>query len=339
MEALEKEAFDVVASLVRTFPQSETPLALMGTVHARFGDGAEAMKCWTKCLEMNPRRADVHASMAKFAFDSGQYEQAAERWRKAMEISPTLRGGRIGLARVLMGLGQGKQAAVMLEEEIQAAPDQAVSQSLLGKAYLGLGQFDKAREHYLRAVTLKPDYTRAYYGLSMACARLGEDSQARGYMEEFRKLKARDRDKAVDGKRKYNDLAAVAQLVALAYTQAGMLHRSAGNPTKAEQHWTKAAELDPKNPICRDMLVSLYLRSRKYADALPVCRQLVTMYPKNARHHAKLGAVHAQLNQLDAALADLERAIELDPDNPQYRDLYQRIRLAKGLSPKEGTKQ
>jgi len=339
VEALEKEAFDVIARLVRNFPQSETPLALMGTVHVRFGDGAEAMKCWEKCLKMNPRRADVYASMAKFAFEAGQYEQAAERWRKAMEISPALRGARIGLARALMGLGQGRQAAELLEKEIEVAPDQAMSQSLLAKAYLGLGQFAKARDHYRRAVTLKSDYTKAYYGLSMACARLGENSQALEHMEKFRKLKARDRDKAVDGKRNYNDLAAVSQLVALAYTQAGMLQQSAGNPSKAQQHWIRAAELDPKNPICRTMLVSLYSRTGRYAAALDVCKQLVKMSPKTASHHARLGILHAQLKQLDAALADIERAVELDPDNQKYRSLHQRIRQMKGLPPGEGTKQ
>jgi tetratricopeptide (TPR) repeat protein len=339
VEALEKEAFDVVARLVERFPQSATPIALMGTVHARFGDGAKAMKWWEKCLEMDPRRADVHASMAKFAFDADQYEQSVKRWKMAMEINPAIRGGRVGMARALMSLGKGKEAALTLEKEIAIAPDQAISQSLLGKAYLGLGQFDKAKKHYRQAVTLKSDYTRAYYGLSMACARLGQDSQAQEHMEKFRKLKAKDRDKAVDGKRNYNDLAAIGQLVALAYTQAGMLYKGAGYPADAEQHWLKAAKLDPKNPICRAMLASLYSRSRRYADALRITEQLVKMSPKIAVHRARRGALHAQLNQLDAALADLERAIELDPDNQQYRDLYQRIRRAKGLPSEEGTKQ
>jgi len=172
----------------------------------------------------------------------------------------------------------------------------------------------------------------------MACARLGRNARAREYMEKFRELKSRDRDSEVKGKRTYDDVSAVRQLVALAYTQAGMLYQGNGHLIEAEQHWDKAAALDPKNPICRAMLASLYKRSLRYAEALKMYEQLVKMRPKDAGHHARLGIVYGQLNQFDAALAALERAIELDPDNRQYRTIYQEIRRAKGARPGEGKK-
>jgi len=339
VKALEAEAFEVIDRLMKSFPGNATPLALMGTVHERFGNGGEAMKWWTRCLKMDPRRADVHASMARFALGAGQYEQAVERWRKAMKIKPAIPGGRIGLGGALMGLGKAKEAVAILEEEIAAAPGRAKPHSLLGKAYLESGQFDKAEKQYRRAVSLQGDLTGAYYGLSMACARLGQKARAREYMEKFRKLKSRDRDNEVNRKHAYDDVPAVRQLVALAYTQAGMLYKGSGYLIQAEQHWDKAAALDPKNPICRAMLGSLYVRSLKYAKALKMYKQLVKMLPRNAGHHVRLGIIHGQLKQFDAALAALERAIELDPDNQQYRKIYQEIRQASGTPPGEGKKQ
>lgn len=337
VKALEAEAVEVIERLMRRFPNRPELLVLMGSVHARFGDADKATKCWEKSLETAPRRADAHASIARVAQGAGRYEQSAERWKKALEIDPAIRGGRVGLARALMGLGKGEQAVSVLLEEIARAPREALPQYILGKAYLELGQFDKAVNCYRTAVELNPEFTRAYYGLSMACARLARDDEAREHMEKFRELKSRDRKKFVDGKRRYDDTAAVGQLVALAYTQAGLFYQSNGCLIEAEQHWLKAAELDPKNPICRTMLASAYKRTLRYAEALRMYRQLVKMSPGNADYHVGLGIMHAQLNQLDAALEALRRAVELDPENRKYRKIHQEIRRKKGLESGEDT--
>ncbi|MDP6547115.1 MAG: tetratricopeptide repeat protein [Phycisphaerae bacterium] len=338
VKALETEAFEMIGRLMKTFPERPAPMVLMGTVHARFGNGSEAQKCWEKSLEMDPRCAEAHAAIARFAQSTGRYEQAEARWKKAIEINPKTPGGRLGLARAMLGLGKGEQAALLLQEEIEADPGQAMSHCLLGKAYLELARFDKAKKHYQAAVALKSDFIRAYYGLSMACARLSQTDQARKYMETFRKLKSEERDNVVERKRRYDDVVAIEQLVALAYTQAGMFYKSNGYFLEAEQHWRKAADRDPRNPICRTMLGSLYAQNLRYAQALQMYEQLVKISPRNAAHHAGLGIVRVQLNQLDGALAALKCAVELDQDNPKYRKLYQEIRRMKGLVSGEGTR-
>jgi len=338
VQELKKEAREVIARVIEDFPHSAVPHVMMGAMHARFGNGAEAMKCWEKCLKIDPRHLDAHAAMAVLALDAGQYEQAVKRWRKAMEIDPEVAGGRIGLARALMGLGKAKQAASVLEQELAKSPNQAPARTFLGKAYLVSGQFEKAGEHYKAAIAVQSDYSRAYYGLSMVCARLGRKDQARRYMEKFRKLKARDRAAAVNRKGRYRDVAAVRDLVALAYTEAGVFYRAGGYPIRAEQHWLKAAEFAPTNPVCRAMLGSLYTANLRYAEALRIYEQVVKLSPDSAEYRMRLGTLHVQLGQLDAGMAALERAIELDGDNRQYRKIYQEIRRRKGLPPAEGTR-
>jgi len=325
VEALEREALEVSERLVGHFPKSATPLAMMGTMHARFGNSAEAMTWWKKSLEKDPRRADVHASMAQLAFSVGQYEQAAGRWQKALEFGPSRPGVRVGLARALMGLGRLKEAVETLKKEIEASPGQVQAQSFLGKAYLELGELDSAREHYGAAVALQGDYAQAHYGLSMACARLGQTEQARKHLETFRKLRAAERDKEVGHKRAYDDVVRTRQLVALAYTEAGMVYSRGRYEATAERYWRKAADLDPKNPICRTLLASLLARHLKYDEALKICERVVKMSPDNAVFLAKLGIVRAKLNRFDAALSALARAIDLDGDNQKYRDIQKDI--------------
>jgi len=337
VEALKKEAYDVIDRLIKDFPHDPTPHVVMGAVHARFGNGAEAMKCWNKCLEMNPRHLDAHAAMAVLALDEGQYEKAARRWRKAIEIDPNVPGGRVGLGRALMGLGKAKEAVAVLEEKIAATPGHLPSLLLLGKAYVVLGELAKAETHYRAAIAIEGDCTPAYYGLSMICTRLGREDQARRHMEKFRKLKAAERDKGVEFRLRYKDEPNVRRLVGLAYAEAGVFYRACGHLLKAERHWLKAAEFDPGNPVCRSMLGTLYTATGRYAQALGMYKQAVKLSPENAEYQMRLGTLHAQLSQFDEALAALKRAIELDGDNRQYRKIYQKIRRKKGLGPEEGT--
>jgi len=52
-----------------------------------------------------------------------------------------------------------------------------------------------------------------------------------------------------------------------------------------------------------------------------VCRQLSRIEPDRGDHWLKLALLRVRLDDLEGAKSALERALELDPDNAQYREL------------------
>lgn len=297
----------------------------MGMVHARFGSVAEAMKWWEKCLEVNPKHPEVYDAMANIAMRKQEYQRAVKLWRQTLQINPRMPGVRNGIARALMGLGRISEAVAVLEEEIKIAPGQRLSHNLLGKAYLQLAEFEQARNCYEAALQVQPDYAKAHYGLAMAYARLGQMEKSREYMQKFQEVKGVDREVETDRKRVHQDLPSVRQLVALAHTEVGRVYRERGYLREAEEHWLRAAVLDPKNFICRSQLARLYVHNGSFEEAIKLYQELAAAHPKIAGFHLKLGILLGRMNQKDAALAAVQRAIRLDPDNASYRQIYQEI--------------
>ena len=148
-------------------------------------------------------------------------------------------------------------------------------------------------------------------------------------MEKFRTFRAADRDADTGRKRSRRDLASVRRLVALAHTSVGVTYHAKGFLYRAEQHWQRAAELDPKDGTCRLQLAALYRDGGKYGKALPICEQLLQIDPSNAVFHMNLGILLAQMNRIEAALAEVQRAIDLEPHDAKYRRIYQQIQQKK----------
>lgn len=152
--------------------------------------------------------------------------------------------------------------------------------------------------------------------------------------------------------------------VAHTHTDIGRVYNEKGYPDKAKQLWQKAVILDPNNIDCRFHLSALYLKNRKPLDALKLYEQITLIDPKNGVSYFFIGNISAQLSRFDDAekaykkvievapkrsegyhaLARLylqlnrnlpeakklaARAVELDPDNMQYRRTQQLIQERK----------
>jgi len=333
-EALKKEEIEVATRLMEDLPDSPSALALAGTVHSRLGNSAKAAKYWEKCLELDPRHAEVHHHLGWIALRKGQHEKAAALFRKALEISPNLPGVHYRLACAMMFLGRSADAIAPLEKEIQISPKAAESHYLLGQAHLQLNECELAKKNYEAALRIRPDHRNACYGLAIVCARLGEREHARAYRERFKKLKAKELRALIDESESFDDLAAMQQRLATTHTGAGQVCHKHGHHRKAEAHWRRAATVDPKNVACRKLLASMYQSSNRERDALEMREQLREIDPEDAINWLNIGVLNARLQQFAAAEKAFRKAVELAPQSSQgYRALaVLRLRTRKGLS-------
>jgi tetratricopeptide (TPR) repeat protein len=326
IEALKSEGIEAARRLMEDYPNSPHAVGLMGMVHQVQGNAEEAMKCWRRCLELNPRMADVYNSMSLTAYRSGQHDEALKLSRRALELAPNMPGVHNRLGRVLVDMGKPKEAIAVLEEGTRLFPKDSQGPYLLGQAYLQSKEHARAKTCYQRAIALQDDHWRAHYGLAAIYMLLQQHDKARQHMARFKTLKARKEDVVTNKEVGYDDLRMERVILAKTHTDVGMIYSNSGDRGKSEEHWRRAALLDPKNTACRIRLVGLYRSTARPREALVVCLQLGELEPENPVTHLNISLLYAELKQYDAAMSAIERARALAPANVRIWQVYETIK-------------
>src|SRR4030042_6240088 len=217
-------------------------------------------------------RKDLHRFNFKNSFEiDNSYIRDAEaikHWRKALQIGPELPRIHNEIARALMGLGRQTEAIEELEKDIQISPDAGRSYFLLGQLYLQREEYEKAKKCYEKTIAIDPNHTNAYYGLFTLCTRLKDSDPARRYMATFRKLKAEDMKTLKDRNDAFGDLVRMRKGASETFLLAGQMYGLKGDVQKAENHLTRAVQLDPGNVDCLYRLAYLYLMSNAATESL-----------------------------------------------------------------------
>jgi tetratricopeptide (TPR) repeat protein len=333
--ALRAEQLRTAEQLVAAFPQSDDAVYLLGLVHNDQGDTAAAMKFWQKSLELDPSRADANDSLGNALLLRDEYEKAEEYFRKALAIDPGLATANARLASTLIHQGRMREAASVLEKSRSL---NAEGHRLLGAAYQQSGEFEKAKASYMKAVALNSDLTEAYYGLSKVLNRLGEREQADKYFQTFSVLRERADEKGRQVRANYDTLAITQKSVAQTHTDVGRVYVKAGRVREAEALWLKAAELDPKNSLCRLQLAVIYQQTGKHHEALKYYEEIAKADPNDPLVQLNMGRVWMKLNDTEQAEQAFTQALRLAPNQPESHSslaelyLQNRIKLAEAVA-------
>jgi tetratricopeptide (TPR) repeat protein len=362
--ALREEQLDVARTLLAAFPDDTNAAFLIGMAYFEQGNVVEAEKHLEQSLKLQPLRADACDHLGRIALLKGQYDKALVLFNRAFEIDPGTPGINFRIAKAHVFLGKLDDAVSELQKDIELFPDAGDSYSLLAETYLQLKEYQKAKENFETAIRIKPDNTKAYYGLATACARLGLKDQSKEAQQKFRQFEAEDQKAGRHWRQVLEPLMVTRRSVAHTHTDIGRVYNEHGYPDKAEQLWRKAAVLDPNNIDCRFHLSALYLQNSKPLDALKLYEQITQIDPENGIGYFFIGNINARLNRFDdaekaykkvievapnrsegyhaLALLYLQlnrnlpeakklaaRAVELEPDNMQYRSTQQLIQERK----------
>jgi tetratricopeptide (TPR) repeat protein len=109
----------------------------------------------------------------------------------------------------------------------------------------------------------------------------------------------------------------------------GMLEEQEGNVPRAELAYRKALELSPAlAAACNNLAMLLAARDTQLDEALDLATRAARSAPQSPGYLDTLAHVQHRLNRTAEAVATARRAVELQPENPQWR-----ARLASLLAP------
>jgi tetratricopeptide (TPR) repeat protein len=325
LEDLKREAARIAEDLLEAFPESTEALALSARVEFHLGNRTEALRILKHSAEANPNEAATHYSIGYILVNSGKPEEAVESLCRAMALGPEDPRFPPLLAESLMRTGRVDDAIAVLERHVRSATASVAAVAALGQGYLLRREYQKAKGTFELILRTEPDNPNALYGLARACSGLRQREAAQAHMQQFTEAESKRHRKKLEDLRDREDAAQTRQFFTRTLIEAGQEYRKHERLEKAEEMFCEAAAFAPKNVEPRAELMSLYEQAGQDGNTLLVCEDLCEIYPENADYWYDVGVLRARLRNLDAALAAIRRAVELDPGNSKYRQAQQML--------------
>lgn len=335
----------------------------MGWAAMAKGQYEEAIGHWRKAVEIDPQMPGVHNATARALTALGRQTEAIEELKKEVEISPHSSFSYFLLGQQYLQQKDYEKARKSYEKAIELEPNNTSAYYGLFTVYTRLSQPAKAQQHLasfkkLKAEDMKvlKDRNDAYNDLlevRKGVAEMYMDA-SRIYFEQGKLQQAEEllkRGATLDP----NNTEYLMRLAAM--------YQTGGRAPEALEMLKKVIGIEPNEPVCYLNIGLLYSQLRRTTDAEESFHKVISLAPRSsdgyrelAQLYLKMGIELKQARQLaekavelapvainymvlsracdkngDAAgaLSAIKKAVELEPSNPIYQQIYQMLQKRK----------
>ncbi|MBE2251731.1 MAG: tetratricopeptide repeat protein, partial [Myxococcus sp.] len=229
---------------------------------------------------------------------------------KKAEMGPSELGKALALkAETLVVEQKLNEALPIFEEALKADPKNAFTQGRMARVLTVLNQPEKAMPLFRDATAAAPENIEYTEGYLSSLILLGKMDEATSVMKS---ANARFPGNAM-----------------LSYLS-GRVSDALDDSKAAEDGYKRAIAADPTITDAHLYLSRLYVRFRRYSDALPVLEQGLERDKKNAALHVGMGELAFHERQLDRADAEFKQASELNTHSSEAFRGLSMVALEKG---------
>jgi len=291
------------------------------------GEYTEAIKELQQEIEIFPSSFTAHFQLAEAYRQIKEYDKAIEHYEQTIKLKPDHSHAYYGLAMVNAKMGQKEKAQEHLAEfrrlrdevssiyrkrQIDSREYLLSLRESVVKTYLDAeclyrdsGNIKKAEMLLNRASGLDPNNTRCLERLGVLYYATKRSAKALGC---FEKIVRTDPNNSIS------------------YLNIGRIATRLKMFEKAEQAFRKVVMLSPNDPVGYCELARFYLRTNtNLAQAYSLTQKAIT-FQQDADTYFLLGWAADVNGDRASSLQAMEQAINLAPDNQQYRKIYERIR-------------
>ncbi|UCD50799.1 MAG: tetratricopeptide repeat protein [Phycisphaerales bacterium] len=289
------------------------------------GQPDEALALLQQECAITPKAPRNYYLLGQVHLKQRAYEEAQAAYEKAIEIEPSYYNAYYGLGVVFTRLRQPEQAKAAMARFRQLKTDAAGSED----KRIMIDEMPPARRRaatfYGQAYSLYDPKRQAEIGQRLLARALELDPN-NAYTWEKLAGHHYVNNRHQQALALFQKAAELAPDNPLPHINVGKLYALVKQPEQAEQALQQAVARFPDSGLAHSELALLYLRSRsRPAQALTLTQKAVALAP-TAHHYYLLTWAYDVNGDLKNALATIEKAIALEPDNQRYRSTYERIR-------------
>src|SRR5262249_46951080 len=287
------------SQILKFEPKNVDALCLLGLACGELKRFTEAVDLLRKAVKLAPKHAPAHNFLGAALRAIGRTDEALASFDRAIPPKADLIDAYISRADLLMTLNKWEEAVETYDRALAVRPDFFEGWCSRGVALERMARLEDALASYDRAIALRPDLTAAHANRGNALAGLGRHEAA---VESFDRALASNPDFAEFHLNRGNSLTRLARGdEALASYERVLAIR----PEMAEAHFGRAV---------------VYRDQTRFEDEVQ-CLERAIEFNRNDAVQAVYHMYHAEaLNQLgrfEQAFTEVERALEVAPDDDQ----------------------
>jgi superkiller protein 3 len=296
-------------------PEDVEILTDLGQTYQQQGDYQNAIQYYEDALEQDPENPDLIFALARLHERAneprealGYYERLVERGRNEQRLAMTYR--RVG--ELYLNTDRPERAAPAFRNVLSLEAGNPEVHYNLAIAYRRTGELERAIEEYRRALELEPDSVRYQFALADTLYRADFVDRALEAYEQVLELDS-TRDRA-----RY--------MIAYLHYRRGDLRES----RKRFQALLENLQEERLQAKTYQNLGNIYLRNREYSNASTSYRQALNIQ-EAAETYFNFGLVKVYQENWDVAATVFRRALERDPDDPEFKMALGLVLYERGL--------
>lgn len=288
------DAIDALQQALKLDPKSTKTHNNLGNIYLAANKSELAQKEFSKALQLDPANRDANYNLGLLLLAQ---DHAAEAIPHLQRVRPVDTETRLALTRAYLQAGK-TAAGLQAARELSAQDKTDVRlHSSLGLVLAQEKQYAAAELELEKADTLQPDTFEILYDLGKTYLLGGEYGKAELVLNRALKLKPDSPD--------------TLYWLAQAATQQK-------RPVDALDLLVRAHKLAPENADIIFLLARTSMTQNYFEDAIPLLEAGLKTSPKRADLRAALGESYFMSGKVEAAIAEFQKLIEMDPTARSY---------------------
>lgn len=234
-------------ALLKSYPGLIIAHNLLGVALEGQGKFTEAVDCYRKTLQFEPRIAEIHFNLGAALAHLGKTSEAIASYKRAIQLNPNLAVAHFNLGLALQANGQLDEAIASYRKAINVEPGFFEAYGSMGTALQAQGKLDEAVAAYHKGLAIQPE-PLGHFNLATAL---------------------RDQGKLDEAVANYKQALVINPNYSEAYNNLGETFRDQGNMEEAVRNYHNALIANPDNAAASFNIAQFLYDAGRLQEAIP----------------------------------------------------------------------
>jgi predicted O-linked N-acetylglucosamine transferase (SPINDLY family) len=327
------EAAEFLAKALKIMPNDLGALVNCGMALRAVGRPAEALTLFDEALKIQPNIPEALYNRGVVLNDLQRYEDAIEANDRVLVLRPDFAAAFINRGVALAAVNRLDDALASYDRALALQPGNAMALNARGLALRALRRPPEALENFERALAADPGFADARYNRAVALLQLQRFADALADFETVMAARPNDAEllnnrgvtlwnlkRPAEALASFDRALAIEPGFAEVWGNRGLALRDLARFEEALASYDHLLKLQPQNPVAWNSRGTVLRDMKRFDEAVESYGRAIEIRPGYAEALNNRGyTLWADKHDYAPALADLERALVLDPDHPYAR--------------------